>query len=55
VERPRYERALAAARAQLGAAAFAAAWTEGAGWLVEEAIAEILDQVIEHQADIQVG
>ena len=42
-ERPDYERTVAAARAQLDEATFAAAWAEGQAMTVDEAIAEALN------------
>ncbi|HEX9440857.1 MAG TPA: hypothetical protein VF909_14320, partial [Roseiflexaceae bacterium] len=43
VERPDYERTVAAARAQLDAATFATAWAEGQALTLEQVIAEALD------------
>ena len=45
--RATYERALATARAQLGDAAFAAAWERGRALTVEQAIAEAVDDAAE--------
>jgi hypothetical protein len=45
--RTTYERAMAAARAQLGEQAFAAAWAEGQKMTLEQAIAEALDDAPE--------
>jgi hypothetical protein len=44
VDRARYAHAVAAARAQFDAAAFAAAWAEGRTLPLEQAIADALDQ-----------
>ena len=41
-ERPVYERVVAAARAQLGEAAFAAAWAAGRQLTLADAVAEAL-------------
>jgi len=43
VERPDYERTVAAARAQFDAATFATAWAEGQALTLEQVIAEALD------------
>jgi len=45
--RATYERAMAAARAQLGEDAFAAAWKAGAALTLEQAIAEAMDDAAE--------
>jgi predicted ATPase/transcriptional regulator with XRE-family HTH domain len=45
--RATYERAMAAARAQLGEEAFATAWAEGRAMTLEQAIAEAMDDAAE--------
>jgi predicted ATPase/DNA-binding SARP family transcriptional activator len=49
--RATYERALAAARAQLGDDAFAAAWAAGRAMTLDQAIAEALDATNDRQID----
>ena len=44
VERPDYDRAVAAARAQLGEVAFSSGWAEGRAMTLEQAIAHALEQ-----------
>jgi hypothetical protein len=42
--RPIYTQTLAAAREQLGEAAFQSAWEEGAAWSLEQAVKKALDE-----------